>query len=167
MGEGKFEAGSPIEQPHRNLVEQENREWAEQKYLERCRNTMEELKAEGGRFRVERSQEVKPGIRKKEYDWKIALVQGDGVILEKPAEKPGQAAVKNVPLKEFIAWQREYLNEVDNLIENEALRRGITKSRGWDSSPAFQGLVDEIYRKNGVTPALHKMSNLATWIVNR
>lgn len=120
-----------------------------------------DLQRSGGGFRVERSEEIKPGIYKKEYDWQIEAIKDNGNIVVKKEDNDAKDVLrKEIPGKEFAMWQSNYLGELGKVIDRIGKERGIRTDGKYMSSPDYKNLVQEVYSKNHITKELCAIRDL-------
>ncbi len=115
------------------------------------------LQKSGGRFRTERTEEIKPGIFKKEYDWSIESITKTGdVVIVKKNEDGKEILRKEVSGKQFTQWQISYLSELGKITHNLAQERGVWKPGDrWSSNhPDIREIESEVNQKNNVTQEL-------------
>ncbi|GEM_PF-4587456 len=142
-------------------------------YVEIYRDALHELKRSGGAFVVERSEEVKPGVHRKQLDWKIDQIKenGDVTVLRPVDNKLGTFDKKEVDLKTFIAWQTNWLHSVQNTARRrtgEEVKRGrsgdenVNRQAGAMTEGILQKQIQkEAYEKLGITPQLLELQELS------
>lgn len=142
-------------------------------YLEMYRDALCELKSSGGVFVVERSEEVKPGVHRKQLDWKIEQIKenGDVIVLRPVDNEPGKFDKKEVDLKTFIAWQTNWLHSVQDTARRHAgeeAKQGrsgdpdVNRQAGAMTEGIFQKQIQkDVYEKLGITPQLVELQELS------